>query len=58
MCIIFLTKYHFIIYKKILKSYIPKIRFYHKKFSIRYKGTSFWNYLNTSISSLTNLNTL
>ena len=36
---------------------IPKIRFYHQKFSIRYKGAYLWNSLNTTISSLTNLNT-
>ena len=36
---------------------IPKIRFDHDKFSIRYKGAYLWNSLNTTISSLTNLNT-
>ena len=28
---------------------IPKIRFDHKKFSIRYKGACLWNSLNTTI---------
>ena len=36
---------------------LPKIRFDHEKFSIRYKGTCLWNSLNITISSLTNLNT-
>ena len=50
---------------------IPKIRFDHEKFSIRYKGAYLWNSLNTCIwlqpyhdipyisrdASLTNLNT-
>ena len=36
---------------------IPKIRFDHDKCSIHYKGACLWNYLNTTISSLTNLNT-
>ena len=36
---------------------IPKIRFDHEKFSILYKGACLWNSLNTTISSLTNLNT-
>ena len=36
---------------------IPKIIFDHEKFSIRYKGAYLWNSLNTTISSLTNLNT-
>ena len=36
---------------------IPKIRFDHEKFSIRYKGACLWNSLNTTISSLKNLNT-
>ena len=35
---------------------IPKIRFDHDKFSIRYKCAYLWNTLNTIISSLTNLN--
>ena len=35
---------------------IPKIRFDHEKFSIRYKGACVWNSLNTTISSLSNLN--
>ena len=33
---------------------IPKIRFDHEKFSIRYNGAYLWNSLNTTISSLTN----
>ena len=37
---------------------IPKIRFDHETFSIRYKDACLWNSLNTTISSLTNLNTL
>ena len=36
---------------------IPKIRFDHDKFSIRYIGSCLWNSLNTTTSSLTNLNT-
>ena len=36
---------------------LPKIRFYHEEFSICYKGACIWNSLNTTISSLMNLNT-
>ena len=61
-------KYIFRIYNKhylhssICSSYlptflIPKIIFYHEKFSIRYKCACLWNSLNTTILSLMNLNT-
>ena len=36
---------------------IPNIRFDHEKIIIHYKGACLWNYLNTTIASLTNLNT-
>ena len=45
--------YTFRINRKFL---ISNIRFYHEKFSIRYKGACLWNSLNATISSLTNLN--
>ena len=47
----------FYIFRLNITFLIPKIRFDHKKFRIRYKDACIWNCLNETISSLTNLNT-
>ena len=57
ICKLFTHNFSFYTYLLNIEFLIPKIRFEHEKFSIRYKGACLWNSLNETISSLTNLNT-
>ena len=57
MCKLFTYNFFFYTFRLDRTFLIPKIRFDHEKFSIRYKDACLWNSLNTTISSLTNLNT-
>ena len=56
ICKLFIYNRSFYTFRLNITFLIPKIRFNHEKFSIRYKGACLWNSLNTPISSLTNLN--
>ena len=57
ICKLFTYNYSLCIFRLNRTFLIPKIRFDHEKISIRYKVACLWNYLNTTILSLTNLNT-